>query len=178
MSLSLLLFLKCRWQFLLRQAALFLSSLPSVVQDLARFFFVPIKILFPGSGLRCCGRGCAVCWVWVQLCPSTSAAGAVAIGAATAMAAGAGDPPAVPGVPGPMQRQVDSRSRGRQRRSPSDGFDWREVSQVAVSFACAFFSSSGKYYRFFEVMDQVFFRPLLVAPSLEAPQRGCTRFCG
>ena len=32
--------------------------------------------------------------------------------------------------------------------------------------------------RFFEVMDQVFFRPLLVAPSLEAPQRGCARFCG
>ena len=56
-------------------------------------------------------------------------------------------PAAVPGVPGPMQRQVDSRSRGRQRRSSSGGFDWREVSQVAVSFACAFFSSSGKYYR-------------------------------
>ena len=52
-------------------------------------------------------------------------------------------PVAVPGVPGPMQRQVDSRSRGHQRRSSSGGFDWREVSQVAVSFACAFFSSSG-----------------------------------
>ena len=64
------------------------------MQDLARFFFVPFKILFPGSGLRCCGCGCAVCWVWVQLCPLTSAAGAVAIGAATAMPAGAGDPPA------------------------------------------------------------------------------------
>ena len=94
LSLSLLLFLKCRWQFLLRQEALFLSSLPSVVQDLARFFFEPVKILFPGSGLRCCRRGCAVCWVWVQLCPSTSAAGAVALGAVTAMPAGAGDPPA------------------------------------------------------------------------------------
>ena len=91
MSLSLLLFLTCRWQFLLRQEALFLSSLLSVVQALARFFFVPVKILFPGSGLRCCGRGCAVCWVWVQLCPSTSA---VAIGAVTAMPAEAGDPPA------------------------------------------------------------------------------------
>ena len=31
---------------------------------------------------------------------------------------------------------------------------------------------------FFEVMDQVFFRPLLVAPSLEAPQHGSARFCG
>ena len=71
-----------------------MSSLPSVVQDLARFFFEPVKILFPGSGLRCCGRGCADCWVWVQLCPLTNAAGAVALGAATAMPAGAGDPPA------------------------------------------------------------------------------------
>ena len=90
------------------------------------------------------------CWVCVQLCPSTSAAGAVALGAVTVMPAGAGDPPAaaaVPGVPGPMQRQVNSRSRGRQHRSPSGGFDWRDVSQVAVSFTCAFFSSSGKYYR-------------------------------
>ena len=56
-------------------------------------------------------------------------------------------PAAVPGVPGSMQHQVDSRSRGRQRRSPSGGFDWRDVSQVGVSFTCAFFSSSGKYYR-------------------------------
>ena len=63
------------------------------MQDLARFFFEPVKILFPGSGLWCCRRGCAVCWVWVQLCPSTSAAGAVALGAATVMPAGAGDPP-------------------------------------------------------------------------------------
>ena len=29
-----------------------------------------------------------------------------------------------------------------------------------------------------EVMDPVFFLPLLVAPSLEAPQRGPARFCG
>ena len=31
---------------------------------------------------------------------------------------------------------------------------------------------------FFEVMAPVFFLPLLVAPSLEAPQRGLARFCG
>ena len=30
----------------------------------------------------------------------------------------------------------------------------------------------------FEVMDPVFFLPLLVAPSLEAPQQGPARFCG
>ena len=49
--------------------------------------------------------GCAGCWVWVLFCPSTSAAGAVTVGAVTAMLAGAGGPPApatvhgVPGVP-------------------------------------------------------------------------------
>ena len=32
--------------------------------------------------------------------------------------------------------------------------------------------------RIFEVMDPVFFIPLLVAPSLEAPQRVPVRFCG
>ena len=31
--------------------------------------------------------------------------------------------------------------------------------------------------RYFEVMDLVFFLPLLVAPSLEASQRGPARFC-
>ena len=97
------------------------------------------------------------------------------------MPAGAGGPPApaavpgVPGVPGPMQRQVDFLSSGCWRRSASGGFDWRDVAQVAVPFACGLSSSAGKFYRsssVFEVLDQVFFRPLLVAPSLEAPQRG------
>ena len=101
------------------------------------------------------------------------------------MPAGAGGPPApaavpgVPGVPGPMQRQVDFLSSGCRRRSASGGFDWRNVAQVAVPFACGLFSSAGKFYpssSVFEVLDQVFFRPLLVAPSLEAPQHdsaGC-----
>ena len=56
-------------------------------------------------------------------------------------------PAAVPGVPGPMQRQVDFLSSGGQCRSSSGGFDWRDVSQVAVPFACAFFSLAGKFYR-------------------------------
>ena len=38
--------------------------------------------------------------------------------------------------------------------------------------------TAGKPLGFFEVMAQVFFLPLLVAPSLEAPQRGPARFCG
>ena len=45
----------------------------------------------------------------VQLCPSTSAGGAVALGTVTAIPAGAGDlpaaPAAVPGVSGLQQRQ-------------------------------------------------------------------------
>ena len=34
------------------------------------------------------------------------------------------------------------------------------------------------FLSFFEVMAPFFFLPLLVAPSLEAPQRGPARFCG
>ena len=108
---------------------------------------MPFKILFPGSVLRYCGWGCAVLG---PLCPSTSAAGAVTFGAATAMPAGAGGPPApaaVPGLPGPMQRQVDFLSSGGRCRSSSAGFDWRDVSQVAIPFTCGFFSSAGKFYR-------------------------------
>ena len=90
------------------------------------------------------------------------------------MPAGAGGPPApaavpgvpgvsgVPGVPGPMQWQVAFLSSGCRRRSASGGFDWRDVAQVAVPFACDLFSSAGKFYRsssVFEVLDQVFLPP-------------------
>ena len=101
-------------------------------------------------------------------------AGAVTVGAATAMPAGAGGPPApaavpgvpgvtgVPGVPGPMQCQVAFLSSGCRRRSASGGFDWRDMAQVAVPFACGLFSSAGRFYRsssVFEVLDQVFLPP-------------------
>ena len=150
--------------------------------------FEPVRILFPvaiggiagmtasaaGSGGAVCPSttaggaviffvyGCAGCWVWVLLCPSTSGAGAVTVGAATAMPAGAGGPPApatvpgvpgvpgapgVPGVPGPMHCQVTFLSIGCRRRSASGGFDWRDVGQVAVPFACGLFSSVGRFYR-------------------------------
>ena len=65
----------------------------------------------------------------VQLCPLTSAGGAFALGAATAIPAGAGDlpaaPAAVPGVSGQQQRQEDPCFRSRRRRSSSDGTDRR-----------------------------------------------------
>ena len=46
-----------------------------------------------------------------------------------------------------LQRQVDFLSSGGQCRLSSGGFDWRDVSQVAVPFVCGFFSSAGKFYR-------------------------------
>ena len=62
----------------------------------------------------------------VQLCPSTSAGGAVALGAATATPAGSSGPPyAVSGVSGHQQRQEASRSSRRRSRLSSDGTDRR-----------------------------------------------------
>ena len=151
LSLSLLLFLKCRWQFLLRLEALFFIVTSVCSAGSCQVLFGACQDPLPWERFfRYCGWGCAVCSVWGLLCPSTSAAGAVTFGAATAMPAGAGGPPApaaVPGVPGPMQRQVDFLSSGGQCHSFSGGFDWRDGSQVAVPFACGFFSSAGKFYR-------------------------------
>ena len=101
-----------------------LSTLPSAVQDLARFFLNLSGVVGGVAGVTASTAGSGV-----QLCPSTSAGGAVALGAATAILAGAGDlpaaPAAVPGVSGQQQRQEDSRSRRRRRRSSSDGTDRR-----------------------------------------------------
>ena len=106
-----------------------LSALLSAVQDLARFFLN----LSGSSSLGAVGGvadvAVSTAGSGVQLCPSTSAGGAVALGAATAIPAGTGDlpaaPAAVPGVSGQQQRQEDSRSRRRCRRSSSDGIDRR-----------------------------------------------------
>ena len=54
---------------------------------------------------------------------------------------------ALPSVPGPMHCQVTFLSSGCRRRSASGGFDWRDVAQVAVPFACGLFSSVGRFYR-------------------------------
>ena len=106
-----------------------IAALPSAVQDLARFFLSL-------SGSSSLGAACGVAdvaapaaGVGVQLCPSTSAGGAVALGAATAIPAGASGPPsapaAVPGVSGCQQRQKESRPSRHRRRSSSDGTDRR-----------------------------------------------------
>ena len=99
---------------------------------------VPVDFCAWCSHFWCCD--CDACWSWW----------------------GPPAPAAVPGVPGSMQCQVDFLSSGCRRRSASGGFDWRDVAQVAVPFACGLFSSAGEFYRsssVFEVLDQVFLPP-------------------
>ena len=122
------------------------------------------------------------CWVWGLLWPSTSVAGAVAVGAATAVPAGAGGPPApamvhgvpgvpgvpgapgvpgVPGVPGPMHCQVTSSLVGVGVARPVVGstgetwLRWRSPSPVASSRR----SGGSTGLPRFEVLDQVFLPP-------------------
>ena len=106
-----------------------LSALPSAVQDLARFFLNLSGSSSLGAVGSVAGVAASTAGSGVQLCPSTSAGSAVALGAATAIPAGAGDltaaPAAVPGVSGLQQHQEDSRFRRRRRRSSSDGTDRR-----------------------------------------------------
>ena len=69
LSLSLLLFLKCLGSSSCGWRRCFLSSLPSVLQDLARFFFCACQDPLPWERfLRYCRWGCAICWVWGPLC--------------------------------------------------------------------------------------------------------------
>ena len=113
------------------------------------------------------------------MCPSTSAAGAVTVGAATAMPAGAGGPPApatvhgvpgvpgmpgvpgVPGVPGPMHCQVTSSLVGvgvARLVVGSTGetwLRWRSPSPVASSRR----SGGSTGLPRFKVLDQVFLPP-------------------
>ena len=97
------------------------------MQDLARFFLSLSGSSSLGAIGGVAGVAASAAGSGVQLCPSTSAGGAVTVGAATAMPAGAGVPPAaptaVPGVSGEQQRQENSRSRRRRRLSSSDGTD-------------------------------------------------------
>ena len=106
-----------------------LSTLSSAVQDLARFFLNLSGSFSLGAVGGVTGVAASTAGSGVQLCPSTYAGGVVALGAATAIPAVAGDlpaaPAAVPGVSGLQQRQEDSRSLRRLSRSSSDGTDRR-----------------------------------------------------
>ena len=102
-----------------------LSALPSTVQDLARFFLNLAGSSSLGAVGGVAGVAASAAGSGVQLCPSTAAGGAVALGAATAIPAGARDLPAAPatvtGVSVLQQRQEDSRSGRRRSCSSSDG---------------------------------------------------------
>ena len=102
-----------------------LAALLSAVQDLTRFFLS----LSGSSSLGAVGGvadvAASTAGSGVQLCPSTSAGGAVALGAATAIPAGTGGPAAVPSVSGHQQHQEGSRSGSRLRRLSSDRTDRR-----------------------------------------------------
>ena len=106
-----------------------LAPLPCAVQGLARFFLSLSGSSSLGAAGGVVGVAAPAAGVGVQLCPSTSAGGAVALGAATAIPVGASGPPpapaAVPGVSGRQQRQEDSRPSRRRRRSSSNGTDRR-----------------------------------------------------
>ena len=70
LSLSLLLFLKCRWQFLLRMEALFfIVRFCLFCRILPGSFLCLSRSSSLGAFLLYCGWGCAVCWVWGLLCP-------------------------------------------------------------------------------------------------------------
>ena len=104
-----------------------LAALPSAVQDLARFFLSLSGSSSLGAAGGVAGVAASAAKVGVQLCPSASAGGAVALGAATAIPAGASGPPsapaAVPSVSGLQQRQEVSRPSRHRRCSSSDGTD-------------------------------------------------------
>ena len=102
-----------------------IAALPSAVQDLARFFLSLSGSSSLGAAGGVAGVAAPASGVGFPLCPSTSGGGAVAFGAATAVPADAGGPPASAAVPGRQQRQETYRPSRRRRRSSSDGTDRR-----------------------------------------------------
>ena len=101
-----------------------ITALPSVMQELAKFFLG----LSSSSSLGASGDIAGVT-ASAAACPASTAGGAATICATAVTPAGAGvlpaAPAAVPGVSGEQQRKVESRSRRRRSRSSSDGTDRR-----------------------------------------------------
>ena len=102
-----------------------MATLPSAVQDRARFFLNLTGSSSLGAVGGVAGVTAPASGMGVQLCPSAPGGGAVAPCAATAVPAGVSGPPsssaAVPGSSGRQQCQETSRSSRRRRRSSSDG---------------------------------------------------------
>ena len=106
-----------------------MTALPSVVQDLARFFLSLSGSSSLGAVGGIAGVTASAAGSGGAVCLPTVAGGAVTICTEAVTPAGAGvspaAPAAVPGVSGEQQRQVESRSHGRRSRSSSDGTDRR-----------------------------------------------------
>ena len=102
-----------------------MATLPSAVQDLARFFLNMAGSSFLGAVGGVAGVAASASGVGVQLCPSAPGGDAVTSCAATAVPAGLGGPPsasaAVPGSSGRQQRQETSQPSRRCRSWSSDG---------------------------------------------------------
>ena len=106
-----------------------ITALPSVMQDLARFFLGLSSSSSLGATGGIAGVTTSAAASGGFACPATAAGGAATICATAVTPAGTdvlpAAPTAVPGVSGEQQRQVESRSRGRRSRSSSDGTDRR-----------------------------------------------------
>ena len=106
-----------------------ITALPSVVQDLARFFLGLSGSPSLGATGGIAGVTASAAASGGITCPATAAGGEATICATAVTPVGAGvspaAPAAVPGVSGEQQRKVESCSRGRRSRSSSDGTDRR-----------------------------------------------------
>ena len=106
-----------------------ITALPSVVQDLARFFLGLSGSASLGATGGIAGVTASAAASGGIACLATAAGGAATICTTAVTPAGAGvspaAPAAVPGVSGEQQRKVESCSRGRRSRSSSDGTDRR-----------------------------------------------------
>ena len=106
-----------------------MTALPSVMQELAKFFMNLSGSSSLGASGGLAGVTASGAVSGGIACPASTAAGAATVCAATVTPAGAGvlpaAPAAVPGVSGEQQRQGESRSRGRRSRSSGEGTDRR-----------------------------------------------------
>ena len=106
-----------------------MTALPSAMRELAKFFLNLSGSSSLGATGDFAGVTASAAASGGIACPSLTAAGVATICAAAVTPAGAGvlpgAPAAVPSVSGEQQRQVESRSRGRRRRSSSERTDKR-----------------------------------------------------
>ena len=106
-----------------------MTALPSVMQELAKFFMNLSGSSSLGASGDLAGVTASAAASGGIACPASTAAGAATICAATVTPAGAGvlpaAPAAVPGVSDEQQRQGESRFRGCRSQSSGDGTDRR-----------------------------------------------------